>query len=695
MQFPSITFSLFLNSFFDNTIMNPLLQTFDTPFHTAPFNRIKNEHFLPALDQELDAARQRIKQIRENTEKPDFTNTIEALEYAGEPVERIARIFFNLNHAETSDKMQELAKNIAPKLTEFGNDITLDPQLFERIKTVFNETDKTLLSAEQTKLLENTYKNFVRNGAGLQDKKKEKFRKITRELSVLSVQFNENVLAETNDFILHITSENDLAGLPENSIKAASEEAENRKLQGWVFTLHYPSFVPFMKYADNRNLRKEMFMAYHTRGNKGNKHDNRQIIKRITELRLEQAKLLGYDTFAAFVLENRMAETTGQVMSFLDNLKNAYYPQAQKEVAEVAEYAKSKDALHKIQKWDWNYYAEKLKEKKFSVNDELFRPYFRLEEVQEAVFGLANRLYGITFHRNTNIPVYNKNVETYEVRDENDDYLAIIYLDYFPRKSKNGGAWMTEFEQQHKKNGTDTRPHVSLVFNFTPPSADKPSLLTHSEARTFLHEFGHALHGIFSKVTYASLAGTEVYRDFVELPSQIMENWADKKEWIDTFARHYQTGEKIPEPLLASLIESRNFNEAYFGCRQLSFGYLDMAWHTLIESYSGEVVSFEKKALAPVNLHPETEGTVISTSFGHIFGGGYAAGYYSYKWSEVLDADAFSLFEENGIFDTNTAKRFRDCILSKGGTEHPMKLYINFRGREPSTEALLKRCGLK
>ena len=676
-------------------IMNPLLQTFNTPFHTVPFNRIKNEHFLPALDQELKTARQKIKKIRENSEKPNFVNTIEALEFAGESVERIARIFFNLNHAETNDEIQELAKTIAPKLTEFGNDITLDSQLFDRIKTVFTETDKTLLSGEQAKLLENTYKNFVRNGADLHETKKEEFRKITQELSVLGMQFNENILAETNDFILHITSENDLAGLPETSIKAAAEEAEKRKLEGWVFTLHYPSFVPFMKYADNRNLRKKMFIAYNTRGNKDNKHDNRQIIKRIAQLRLQQAKLLGYETFASFILENRMAKTISQVMSFLDELRNAYYPKAQEEVIEVAEFVKSKSATFEIQRWDWSYYAEKLKQEKFSVNDELFRPYFKLEEVQKAIFGLATRLYGITFQRNTDIPVYSKNIQAFEVRDKSDDYLAIIYLDYFPRKSKNGGAWMTEYEQQHKKNGTDNRPHVSLVFNFTPPSANKPSLLTHPEVRTFLHEFGHALHGIFSRVTYASMAGTEVYRDFVELPSQIMENWADKKEWINTFAQHYQTGEKIPESLLSNLIESRNFNEAYFGCRQLSFGYLDMAWHTLTEVCSDKVEKFEKSAITPVELLPVVEGTVVSTSFSHIFSGGYAAGYYSYKWSEVLDADAFSLFENNGIFDTAIAKRFRDCILSKGGTEHPMKLYIDFRGREPSIEALLKRCGLK
>ncbi len=675
--------------------MNPLLETFNTPFNTVPFDRIKNDHFLPALDKALSKARDQIKQIRENKNRPDFSNTVEALEFAGETVDSIARIFFNLNHAETNDELQKLAKSIAPKLTEFGNDITLDTQLFDRIKVVYNETERATLTTEQKQLLENTHKNFVRNGANLSDEGKKEFRKITGELSLLNVQFSENVLAETNNFILHLTSEKDLAGLPEDIINAASEEANRRNLTGWVFTLQHPSFVPFMKYADNRELRKKMFIAYNSRGHNGNDHDNRMIIKRIAELRLQQAKLLGFETYASFILDNRMAKSTAEVFVFLEELRNEYYPRAQKEVAEVTGFAKTHGAKFDMQRWDWSYYAEKLKEQKYSVNDEVFKPYFELDKVQNGIFDLAQRLYGITIHRNKEIPLYNKDVKTFEVRDEKDKFLAVLYLDYFPRESKKGGAWMMEFEQQHVKNGSDKRPHVSLVFNFNPPSADKPSLLTYSEVRTFLHEFGHALHGIFSRVTYASLAGTEVYRDFVELPSQIMENWANKKEWLDSFAKHYLTGEQIPAPHIHNLIESRNFNEAFFGCRQLALGYLDMAWHTLTTTCEEEVEQLEKKAIAQLELLPPIDGVAVSTSFSHIFGGGYAAGYYSYKWSEVLDADAFSLFEENGIFDETTAKRFRDCILSKGGTEHPMKLYIDFRGREPSIEALLKRSGLK
>lgn len=673
--------------------MNPLLANFNTPFETAPFHKIRNEDFIPAIDEALREARNQIRIIRENKDEPDFYNTIEALEYSGEKLSRITRIFFNLNYAETNDNLQQAAKVIAPKLTEFQNDITLDTLLFKRIKSVYDKTNRKQLTTEQYQLLENTYKNFIRNGANLSENKKTEFRKITGELALLTLKFNENVLAETNDFVLHISSDEDLAGLPEGIKTAAFDEAKKRNLSGWIFTLQYPSFMPFMKYADNRELRKKMFMAYNKRGNKTNDHDNRQIIKKIVNLRRRQVKLLGFDTYAAFILDNRMAKNTEKVITFLDEMKSVYYPNAKEDVAEVEKYAKTLGVDYALQRWDWSYFAEKLKEKKYSINDETFRPYFELEKVQKAIFNLANQLYGITFNKNRKIPIYHQDMRVYEVLDEKGGYLAILYLDYFPRKSKNGGAWMTEFEQQHRKKGVDKRPHVSLVFNFTPPTREKPSLLTFPEVRTFLHEFGHALHGIFSNVTYASLAGTEVYRDFVELPSQIMENWAYKKQWLDLFARNYQTGEQVSESLLNKLIESRNYNEAYFGCRQLDFGYLDLAWHTITSPWNGEVEQFEKQATDHLNILPRVKGTAVSTSFGHIFGGGYAAGYYSYKWSEVLDADAFSLFEEKGIFDKETARRFRDCILSKGGTEHPIKLYVNFRGRESSTHALFVRSG--
>lgn len=674
--------------------MNPLLSEFATPFATVPFDKIRNEHFLPAFDNAIADAKVKLESIRNNPSPPDFENTIEALEQADNKVNHLAQIFFNLNSAETNEELQKIAKDLAPKINEFSNDITLDQKLFLRIKTVYEGTKKEDLTPEQYQLLDKTYKNFTRRGANLNDEDKETFRKITRELSVLSLRFSENVLAETNGFILHLTDEKDLSGIPADIRKTAAAEASERNLSGWVFTLKTPSYIPFLKYADNRELRRKLFLAYNSRGRNGNDHDNRDIIKEITRLRLEEAKLLGYATFADYVLENRMAETTGQVITFLDELREYYYPNAMTEVEEVTVFAKTAGADTPLERWDWSYYSEKLREQKFNVTDEALKPYFRLENVQKAIFDLTGKLYGITFSENKQIPVYHKDVKAYEVYDENNSFLAVLYLDFFPRKGKNSGAWMTEFLQQHKQDGKDIRPHTSLVFNFTPASDEKPSLLTHSEVTTFLHEIGHALHGMFSKVTYESLAGTEVYRDFVELPSQIMENWANKKEWINTFANHYITGEKIPDDQLSNLIEGRNFIVSFLGSRQLTFAYLDMDWHTLNTPWNGTIDELERKSTSRTNLLPEVEETAISTSFNHIFAGGYASGYYSYKWAEVLDADAFMVFEENGIYNTDVAKRFRDCILSKGGTEHPMKLYTDFRGREPSTEALLKRSGL-
>jgi peptidyl-dipeptidase Dcp len=676
-------------------ISNPLLLEFNTPHQTIPFTTIKPEHFTPAFDSAFKIANINLDAIVKNPEAANFENTIVALEYSSEDVDRISQILFNLNAAETNPALQTLAKEIAPRLTDFQNDITLNPILFERVKKVYETADRTKLSTEQAELLNKTYKAFIRNGANLTDEAKERYRAITKESSEISVVFNENVLAETNAFILHITDTADLAGLPADVITAASEEASARDLKGWVFTLQYPSYVPFMKYANNRELRQKMIMASNMRAMNGNANDNRNNIKRLTALRLEEANMIGFPTYAAYMLDNRMAETPERVNTFLKQLSDAYLPAAKLEVEEVRNYARTLGADFELQRWDWSYYSEKLKEEKYTISDELTRPYFELSRVQKGVFDLAGKLYGLTFKPNSEIQVYNDDVKAYEVYDENNKFLAVLYMDFFPRESKKDGAWMTEFIQQHKKNGIDTRPHISLVFNFTKPTQEKPSLLSYDEVHTMLHEFGHALHGMLSQVTYASLSGTSVYRDFVELPSQIMENWAEQREWLDEVAINYLTGEKMPDEILHKIIESKNYNEAYFTCRQLSFGLVDMAWYTLTQPYTGDVEAFEKIAMAPVEVLPPLAGTALSPSFSHIFGGGYSAGYYSYKWAEVLDADAFSLFLEKGIYDKETAKKFRECILSKGGTEHPMKLFVDFRGREPSIDALLKRSGLK
>jgi peptidyl-dipeptidase Dcp len=692
---PLSLLSIFANSKTDDRMTNPLLAPFAAPHQAIPFDKISPADFTPAFDSAFSKGRSEIEAIVNNPDAPGFRNTVVALELSGEEIEQLSEILFNLDHAETSPAIQSLTKEISPRLTEYRNDITLNPELFQRIKKVYETTDRKSLTDEENELLDETYKNFIRSGANLGDEAKIKYREITKELADLSLRFNDNVLAETNAFILHLTDSSDLSGLPADVIAAASEDAKVRNLDGWVFTLQYPSFLPFVKYADNRDLRKQIVTAYSSRGMNGNANDNREIIKRITNLRLEVANLLGYPDFASFVLDNRMAETPARVNAFLKELSDAFLPVADEEVEEVTGYAKSLGAGFTLQRWDWSYYSEKLKEERYTYSEEEVRPYFELSRVQKGIFDLAGKLYGLTFRINPDIPVYQKDVQAYEVFDEDGSFLAVLYMDFFPRETKKGGAWMTEFVTQRVKDGKDIMPHVSLVFNFTKPTAEKPSLLSYDEVRTMLHEFGHALHGMLSKVTYASLSGTSVYRDFVELPSQIMENWTEQKEWLDEVAVHYVTGEKIPAELLQKILDSRNYNEGYLTCRQLSFGLNDMAWHSLTQPYDGDVEQFEKHAMEPVEVLPPMDGTAMSPSFSHIFAGGYAAGYYGYKWAEVLDADAFSLFKENGIFDKATAKRFRDCILSKGGTAHPMKLYIDFRGREPSIDALLERSGIK
>ncbi len=675
---------------------NPLLAEFKTPHKTPPFDKIKHEHYAPAIEVAMEETRKIVDEIIANSAEPTFENTIVALERSNERLSSITNILFNLNHAETDSVLQKIIREIAPKLTDFSNDIRLNDQLFAKVKAVYEKRESLNLSIEQQTLLEKSYKGFSRNGANLNADDKEKYRAITRELSELSLKFNENVLAETNSFQLHLTKTEELAGLPESLVKAAAMTAKQKGKEGWVFTLDMPMYVGFMKYSERRDLREKMHRAYTTRGFRGNENDNSANVLRITELRLQLANLLGYPNFAQYVLEERMAETPEKVNDFLKNLLDASIPHTQTEIAEVQQMATELGAKYKLEKWDWSYFSEKLKNKKYNFNEEELKPFFQLEKVKEGIFGLATKLFGTTFKRVNNIAVYHADVETYEVIDENGKFLAVLYLDFFPREGKSGGAWMTSFRSQYiDGNRKNIRPLISVVCNFTKPTDDTPSLLTFYEFTTFLHEFGHALHGIFANSNYSSLSGTSVFRDFVELPSQIMENWAIEKEYLDMFAVHYQTGEKIPQDKVDAIIASRNFLAGYGSLRQISFGLVDMAWHSITEPYKGAILDFELPAMAKADLLPAVKGSAFSTSFSHIFAGGYAAGYYSYKWAEVLDADAYSVFKTNGIFDRATAQSFRDNILSRGGTEHPMELYKRFRGHEPTIEALLERSGLK
>ncbi|HHU58668.1 MAG TPA: M3 family metallopeptidase [Bacteroidales bacterium] len=673
---------------------NPLLQEFNTPHQTPPFTQIQTAHYIPAFTAAMEEGRAEIKAIIDNPVTPDFNNTIEALEKAGNKLSRISSIFFNLNSAETSEAIQEVAREVSPLLSEYGNDIWLNEALFARVKAVYEQKDKLTLSTEQATLLDNTYKGFVRRGALLNAEDKQKYRNITAELSKLSLQFGENLLAETNDYKLHITDEADLAGLPEAVREAAQQLAESEGKEGWMFSLHAPSMLPFMQYADQRELREQLFRASTKRGNQDNQNDNKANILRQAELRLAKAQLLGYRSHADYVLEERMAQSADKVNAFLNELFEKSFPFAQEDVAQVAAFAKQQGLEGELQRWDFAYYSEKLKTSLFDLNEEMTKPYFQLEKVKTGIFDLTNKLWGLSYKLNKDIPVYHPDVFAYEVFNRDEQVISVLYLDFHPRKGKQGGAWMTSFRDQHMENGQNIIPHVSVVCNFTPPTASRPSLLTFNEVTTFLHEFGHALHGMLSEVTYESLSGTSVYRDFVELPSQIMENWALEKEWLQDVAVHYQTGETMPEDLIQKIIAADNFQSGYLTVRQLSFGFNDMAWHSITEPLATDAISFEKAAMAKTELFPEVAGSCFSTAFGHIFDGGYAAGYYGYKWAEVLDADAYALFKEKGIFDQATAESFREHILSKGGTRHPMDLYIAFRGAEPSVEALLLRSGL-
>lgn len=669
---------------------NPLLQSFDT----APFSKIKNEHFLPAISQLIEESRAEIEAIANNANSPTFENTIETMEFSGEKLGRATSIFFNLNSAETNPEIQKIAQEVSPLLTEFRNDLLLNEALFERVKTVYNQKGNLNLSKEQEMLLDKKYKAFSRNGANLSEEKKQQLRKIDTELSKLSLTFGEHVLEETNKFQLHITEENDLAGLPDGAIEAAKHLAEELEKEGWIFTLDYPSYIPFMTYAKDRELRKKLAIAFGAKGFHGDELDNQEIVLKIVKLRYERAKLLGYRSHAHFVLEERMAESPEKVLDFLEDLKEKAMPAAKREFQELTEFAQKLDTITRLEKWDAAYYTEKLKQQRFNLDDEKLKPYFELKNVISGVFAVAKKLYGLNFKEVHTIDTYHEDVQTYEVTNEKDELKAIFYADFHPRSGKRNGAWMTSFKPQKIQNGNNDRPHISIVCNFTKPTKTKPSLLTFNEVTTLFHEFGHALHGMLANTTYPSLSGTGVYWDFVELPSQILENWCYEKETLELFATHYQTGELIPMEYVKKIKESANFLEGMATLRQLSFGLLDMAWHDNNPSGITDVKSFELAAFDDTQLYPDVLENCMSTSFSHIFQGGYSAGYYSYKWAEVLDADAFAYFKENGIFNREIADKFRRFVLSKGGTEDPMDLYVKFRGEKPKPEALLKRAGL-
>jgi len=673
---------------------NSLSQPFLTPYDTAPFSKIKNEDYLPAFDSAIVAAKEEIKNIVENKELPTFENTLEAMAFSGMELERISSIFFNLHSAETNDELEKIAQEAAPKLSEFGNDITLNPDLFQRIRAVYDKREALDLSPEQQTLLNTTYKSFVRNGALLDEEAKQKLRALDAELSVLKLKFGENLLADQNAYRLHLMKKEDLEGLPQGVMEAAAELAKSEGKEGWMFSLDYPSYIPFMTYAKNRELRKELAIANGKKGFQKNDNNNEDVAIRIAQLRYQRAKLLGYESHAHFVLEERMAKSPQEVSRFLNNLLEKAKPAAEKEFKELEAFAQKLDGIDRLEKWDGSYYSEKLKQELFSLDDELLKPYFKLENVLNGVFEVARSLYGINFRKVDTIDKYHEEVETYEVVNENGEFVAVFYTDFFPRKGKRNGAWMTSFKPQYIRDGKNERPHVSIVCNFTPPTATKPSLLTFNEVTTLFHEFGHALHGMLANTTYPNLSGTSVYWDFVELPSQILENWCYEKETLELFARHYETGELIPMEYIERIKKSANFQEGLATVRQLSFGMLDMGWHGQDPSGINDLKAFEIVKFAPTQLYPDVEENAMSTSFSHIFNGGYSSGYYSYKWAEVLDADAFEYFKENGIFNRAIADKFKDNILSKGGTEHPMELYKRFRGQEPTPDALLKRAGL-
>ena len=673
---------------------NPLLTESTAPFGAPQFDKIENEHYLPAFEQGIAEAKAEIDAIVANQEEPTYENTIEAMEYAGQTLNKVASIFYAVMEAHTDETKQEIAEKLSPMLTEYSMYVSLNNDLFQRVKAVYEKKDELGLDKDQMTLLEDNYKSFVRGGANLSDEDKAVYSKLSEELSLTTLQFSKNVLAATNAYTLNITDSTELGGLPEFVKTMAAETAAEKGLEGWAITLDYPSYGPFLKYSTNRELRKQVWMAYNTRAIGGD-NDNTEIVKKIVDLRIKIANILGYETYADYALENRMAKNKQTVDEFVMQLLEPSMAFAKKDVADVLAYAKKNGFQEKeLQPWDFSYWSERYQEAEYSLSAEELKPYFQLESCIDAVFGLATRLYGITFEERNDIPVYHEDVKVYEVKDVDGSHLSLFYADFFPRASKRGGAWMTDFRGQSVRDGVEYRPFVTIVCNFTKPTADAPSLITHDEFTTFLHEFGHALHGMLAKGRYPSLTGTSVSRDFVELPSQIMENWAYEPEYLNSFAKHYQTGETIPAELIEKIVAAKNYLAAYGQVRQLHFGYLDMAWHSLKEVPSVSAVEFEQSVLAPWGVLPAAEGAAFSTSFSHIFSGGYSAGYYSYKWAEVLEADAFSLFKEKGIFNTEVADSFRKNILEMGGAEDEAVIYRNFRGHDPKPEALMKKLGL-
>jgi len=669
---------------------NPLLQDFDF----APFSKIKTEHFKPAILEAIELAKNEIKEISDSTASPTFNNTIESLEFSGKKLDRITSIFFNLNSAETNEEIQRIAQEVSPLLTEFKNDIILNEDLFERVKAVFNEKESLGLNGEQMMLLDKKYKAFSRNGANLSLEDKNKLREIDKKLSSLSLKFGENVLAEANKYELHITNEADIDGLPDHVKEAASEVANSKNKEGWIFTLEYPSYIPFMKYAKNRELRKTMALAFGAKGFQNDELDNQDNVLQIVKLRFERAKILGYKSHADFVLEERMAKNPETVTTFLQDLLEKAKPAAEEEFIKLESFAKDLEGIDQLQKWDAAYFQEKLKQKLFDLDDEILKPYFQLNNVIDGVFTVAKKLYNLTFTEVKDIDVYHEDVKTYQVTDSEGKEVALFYADFHPRAGKRDGAWMTVYKSQEIIDNKNNRPHISIVCNFTKPTKKTPSLLTFNEVTTLFHEFGHALHGMLANTTYPSLSGTSVYWDFVELPSQVLENWCYEPEALQLFARHYETGEIIPQELINKIKKASNFHEGMATLRQISFGTLDMGYHAVDPSEINSIKEFEDEAFAPTKLYPDVNENCMSTSFSHIFQGGYSSGYYSYKWAEVLDADAFEYFKEKGIFNPEVAKKFQETVLSLGGTEEPMTLYKRFRGKEPQPDALLKRAGL-
>ena len=674
--------------------MNILIKPFQTKYNTAPFSKVENQYFVPAFKELIANTKAEIDTIVNNQEAPNYENTIEALEYSGQQLDRVSSLFFNLNAAETNEEIQKIAQEISPLLSEFSNDITLNEGLFKRVKAVYDKKESLQLNTEQETLLNKKYKSFSRNGANLPEDKKQRLRSIDKNLAQLKLKFGENVLAETNNYELHVANETDLDGLPEGAKEAAKQLAQSKDKKGYVFTLDYPSYIPFMKYAKNRKLRKELALAFGSKGFQNNAYDNQSNLLQIAKLRYERANLLGYKTHAHFVLEERMAETPENVSNFLNELLAKAKPAAQNEFKALQQFANELDGIAQLEKWDAAYYSEKLKQQRFSLDDEKLKPYFKLEYAIEGAFTVAKKLFGLNFEEINTIDKYHEEVLTYKVTDSEGELVSLFYADFFPRPGKRGGAWMTSYKSQFIEDNANERPHVSIVCNFTKPTKSKPSLLTFNELTTLFHEFGHALHGMLANTTYPSLSGTSVYWDFVELPSQILENWCYEKETLELFAKHYETGDVIPMDLVTKIKESATFHEGMQTLRQISLGLLDMSWHGQDPNAIKEVKAHELKVFEKTNLYPDAATNCMSTSFSHIFQGGYASGYYSYKWAEVLDADAFAYFKAHGIFNKNIAKKFKDYILSQGGTENPMTLYKRFRGQEPKPEALLKRAGL-